>query len=96
MTYHPMDTDPEYETTEGRIKQFGDRARDGARKLSDDARETARTAREGAREAVHYGQHQIAAAQSEFERGVQRNPGLAVLGALGAGIVLGMALRGRR
>ena len=96
MTYHPMENGGADHSEDGSFKSWSDKARAGAHRVSEDARDAARSAEETARDAVFYGRYHVAAAQSEIERGIQRNPGLAVLGALGVGVILGLSLRQAR
>lgn len=96
MTYHAIDDTQDNLPNGSHRDSVKDKARDAARKVSDNVQAGAQAASDRAQHALDTGRDHVMAAQSEFERSVQRNPGLAVLGALGAGIVLGLALRGRR
>lgn len=101
-TVHPMD--PETQIT-GNLdaKSVADKAKHVAETAKDsvyDVRERATSAAHDARDRAEYeferGKEQIGAARDEAERAVKSNPGLAVAGALGVGVLIGMALTSRR
>ncbi|CUH75623.1 hypothetical protein [Tropicibacter naphthalenivorans] len=94
MTYHDMEQTPRSNGHD--TSGVADKARKAAEGFTARATETAENAKAKAYDAAGKGQEQLTLARSEFERGVQKNPGLAVLGAVGVGVLLGLALRGRR
>jgi ElaB/YqjD/DUF883 family membrane-anchored ribosome-binding protein len=57
--------------------------------------QAAQSVRDGASNAVQTGSDYVQTYQGEFDSAVRRNPTLAVLGAMGVGLVLGLALTKR-
>ncbi|OBY27277.1 hypothetical protein [Leisingera sp. JC1] len=68
-------------------------------RLADRAKEQAQEAVEQAQESlqagISYGKSEIERLTSQSQDFIKKNPGLAVAGALGAGVLLGLALRRR-
>lgn len=60
------------------------------------ARDAAHEAQEAGRRAMSQGHEKFFDARVEAEDMVRRNPGLAIAGALGVGVLLGLALKSRR
>ena len=90
-TIHPMEQDTQIadETT------LGDKARDAAKSVRDRTAQTVDAARDSARAGFEKGVDHLSTARSEAESAIRRNPGLAIAGAVGVGILLGMALKSR-
>ncbi|MCL3880737.1 hypothetical protein [Marivita sp. GX14005] len=100
-------TSHEIETAKaGKSDKMTDKARDAAASAQQTVREAAATAEEHVRDAAHSvaertshavdrGAEHASALQHEFDTMVRRNPTAAILGAVGVGILVGMALRGR-
>lgn len=70
------------------------RAKAGARleEVRDKATETTQAVREAAGEHLARGQDLVAEAQGELNTMVRRNPGMALLGAAGLGLLVGLAI----
>ena len=73
-----------------------DAASDSVHELRESARETAEKAKETGRRYAEQGNEMLFDARVEAEDVVRRNPGLAVAGALGVGVLIGLALKTRR
>lgn len=73
-----------------------DAVRAGAAEAEDRLREATRKAQALAREKFDDGSSRAMALREEVETGIRRNPGLAVAGAIGGGVLLGMLLSRRR
>lgn len=82
-----------------RLRDAATQARDGvqdaAAQARDGVQDAADTVRHTAANAVERGSEQAHAVQSEFDSMVRRNPTLAVLGALGLGVALGLSMNKR-
>jgi len=76
-------------------KTQSDKMRDTAASAQESVKQTAENVRASAANAVGRGSDQAYAVQSEFDDAVRRNPTLAVIGALGLGIALGLAMNKR-
>jgi ElaB/YqjD/DUF883 family membrane-anchored ribosome-binding protein len=77
---------------EGRAAE---KLRDAVSYAQDNVKDAADTVRDTAVQAVERTADQAQNMQGEFDSAVRRNPTLAVLGALGVGMVLGLALTRR-
>jgi ElaB/YqjD/DUF883 family membrane-anchored ribosome-binding protein len=84
-------------------KQLQDAAADaqeavraGAAEAEDRLREATRRAQALARDGYDQGSNRAMALRDEVETGIRRNPGLAIAGAVGGGVLLGMLLSRRR
>ena len=77
---------------EGRAAE---KLRDAVSYAQDNVKDAADTVRDTAVQAVERTTDQAQNMQGEFDSAVRRNPTLAVLGALGVGMVLGLALTRR-
>ena len=76
-------------------KRKRDKAKDAVSSAQEKMRDTTDNVREQAANAVQRGSDQAYAMHSEFDAAVRRNPTLAIVGALGLGIALGMAMNRR-
>jgi ElaB/YqjD/DUF883 family membrane-anchored ribosome-binding protein len=72
-----------------------DKVRDAATSVQDNVRDTAENVRSSAANAIERGGDHAYAVHSEFDSAVRRNPTLAIVGALGLGVALGMAMNRR-
>lgn len=72
-----------------------DRVRDAAASTRDQVDTVARSVRDTANQVSETTVDAAQTFQSEFDGAVRRNPTLAVLGAVGVGVLLGMALNKR-
>ncbi|MEW2913631.1 hypothetical protein [Leisingera sp. JC11] len=90
-------------TAKAETKQFSDAksatSDPGADRLADRAKEqaaqTVQKAQENLEAGIDYSKGEIERLASQSQDFIKKNPGLAVAGALGAGILLGLALRKR-
>ncbi|MDC0656639.1 hypothetical protein N6L27_01350 [Leisingera sp. SS27] len=73
-------------------KPSGERLADRAK---DQAQEAVEQAQEHLQAGISYGKGEIDRLTSQSRDFIRKNPGLAVAGALGAGVLLGLALRRR-
>lgn len=71
------------------------RIREAATSAQDTLHGAADALRESASTAVEKGTDHAQAVQTEFDSAVRRNPTLAIAGAVGVGVLLGMALNRR-
>ncbi|MFP7673855.1 hypothetical protein ACG74X_10940 [Marivita sp. S0852] len=74
------------------LKERAEEAVETARKSVE---RTVATARDEGEKALSEAQDTFMSAQDSAMSAVRRNPGLALLGAVGVGVLLGMAMRGR-
>lgn len=73
-----------------------DAVRQGAAEAEERLRDATRRAQHLARETYDGGSTRAMALRDEVESGVRRNPGLAIAGAVGGGVLLGLFLSRRR
>ena len=86
---------PEAETTE-RDDSRRAKMREKVSSAQDTVRDAMGGVRDSAYHAVDVGSRQAQTFQSEFDSAVRRNPTLAIAGAVGLGVLLGMTLSSRR
>lgn len=72
-----------------------DKIKEAVSQAQDNVQDAAQTVRDTAVEAVGRGSEHAQTIQGEFDCAVRRNPTLAVLGAFGVGMFLGLALTKR-
>lgn len=87
-------TDPHTNTGKAKKTQT-DKMRDAVSSAQDSVHDAAENVRSSASTAVEKSTERAHDVQSEFDSAVRRNPTLAVLGALGLGVALGLALNKR-
>lgn len=76
-------------------KRKRDKMRDAVSSAQDSVRDTADNVPFSAQHAVERGSDHAYAVHSEFDNAVRRNPTLAIVGALGLGVALGLAMNRR-
>ncbi|MFW2544626.1 hypothetical protein ACN2XU_18475 [Primorskyibacter sp. 2E107] len=105
-TVHPMEADTQI-TRESENDGVADRARKSIQDARHRASETAHDLRERADQTAHdlrdraefeyeLGKERLGNVSSEAERMVRRNPVLAIAGAVGVGVLVGLAMGNRR
>lgn len=87
--------EPEHIPHDTAEKSRADKARESITSATHELRDVANTAQETAENAVERSTAQMQGFQSEFDSAVRRNPTLAVLGALGVGVAIGLVMQKR-
>lgn len=79
----------------GTSQSVKDRAQEAAKASGEAIRETAENVKETGAQLAEQGKEQLSTLQTQIDDVVRRNPTTAVLGAVGIGVLIGMALRQR-
>ncbi|WP_292284841.1 hypothetical protein [Marivita sp.] len=95
MAHSTGNTEAEHIQHDTNETSHTDKVRDSISSAKHELRDVANTAQTKAEDAIERSSEQVQTFQGEFDSAVRRNPTLAVLGALGVGVAIGVVMQKR-